>query len=584
MDKISKSNKPRTTEAAAKAGKADPAIYLEPKGKNRRSQSVASTSSNRTNTPASSLFDLRAQRLAEEPAITPISNPQTPESQPPATMSETSASPYVAADQKANFLPNPLSSHAPRFSDEEPETLERFFKGMEVIMAQAKLTSDKQKKETIVLYTEPFTEALWKSYKAFKDGTWEEFKERVFLEYPQARRDRDGSLRSLEDVVRKYRGIESHDMQEYLRFRRRFVVIAQKLLLPPEGISNRELVNKFLSCLSNSFVSSVMQRLMNLQSMKPEAIAGASGESSTEQTPRREEDRYKFDMVLQATNDIIDGYSNVLLLTGQRAIGEEVSSGTREIKTEFSALNEKVAKALDMLGLQQKEMQQMRSFQQSQSAGPAYNQQPTQSYPQRTQNVNPHMPENACYYCWEQGHRIGDCSKQRVHLDLGKIRIANGRTQMADGTNPPALPRDKSPWHRVEELLKNKTAASMYYDEFQVGTPGVLRMPPEYQPTSVYTQISESRDASMSNYERQVADMSATMQSQQQLIMQLQQQLRSQQLPAHMTTQVPHYPTAPSPAPVQTPPLDAQLQEQLRQFFANNPMPNNSQGSASDFP
>lgn len=104
--------------------------------------------------------------------------------------------------------------------------------------------------------------------------------------------------------------------------------------------------------------------------------------------------------------------------------------------------------------------------------------------------------EDGCYYCWEHGHRIGDCPHKHSHLEQGKISLVNDRARLADGSWIPNDPRGKSPKDRVEAHHAKKRQEQLFLSDYgsRLGIIPISLIP-DYVPASTFTnRIYDPRD------------------------------------------------------------------------------------------
>ncbi|KAJ6483476.1 hypothetical protein C8R47DRAFT_1073266 [Mycena vitilis] len=74
----------------------------------------------------------------------------------------------------------------------------------------------------------------------------------------------------------------------------------------------------------------------------------------------------------------------------------------------------------------------------------------------RSQGPSQEMKEGNCFYCFQNGHLVRDCPYKKEHIDMGRIKIENGRMRLGDGTAFPRWPDTKSQKLRVDDYYAGK--------------------------------------------------------------------------------------------------------------------------------
>src|SRR3954471_11234545 len=118
---------------------------------------------------------------------------------------------------------SPLDKRAPRFNGHQPEYLCRFFDNMETIFDKENITTDREKKNLVVYFTDPFTENEWRAMETFESrATWEEFRKEITESYPEAMEWRDGSSGCLQEICLTHQSIKIQELTRFLGFKRAF--------------------------------------------------------------------------------------------------------------------------------------------------------------------------------------------------------------------------------------------------------------------------------------------------------------------------------------------------------------------------
>ena len=237
---------------------------------------------------------------------------------------------------------NPTSKDAPRFKSSKPEELRRFIRLMEDLWKEAEITQDQAKKVSIGKYADQECEEEWKALESFDAScTWEEFKDELLENYPEAAAAERGTPYKLRKICSGTDKIDLGDMIAFYLFRRAVMAEAKKLRKPPAVMSNRELVELFIGCLSEAFAASVLQYLGN-QSAASKAAMGKNPGLMISGNPvsRRPEDRYDLEDVCKAALAVTENSQGMFGLT-QRTDQHSALLYTQPV-SETKALAEKL--------------------------------------------------------------------------------------------------------------------------------------------------------------------------------------------------------------------------------------------------
>lgn len=406
-------------------------------------------------------------------------------------------------------MPRPGTSQAPSFEENRPGELLRFLDRLETAFEAAGITDATEKKKQSGKYADQNTEEQWKSLDSYAAGTWAEFKAEILASYPEVSSVKNGSVDNLLKICEAHRFVSAGDQKKLLSLKRKFVAEGKKLLEPPAIISNWELNNRFLSCLTDHFHDTVLARL----AMKPPTVpavvpaAGAPAEPA-----RRPEDKYLWMDIIKMALAVAEGQSTVYTQSNaseprdsrEHSRPSEPTQVT-SIKTEVETMRQEFALMQDRLKAAEKtarqEMKQgldevKRLFNQNAVVSGGSNQ-PYRNPAPRAGTPAPSNPggANACHYCWTPGHYIQDCPAKRVHIEQGKLKIfEDGKVKMADGSFLPREPQDRCVRDRVDSYWEAKKQTQFFLNDFDNGPglispgPGVIslenRLEPEY---SIFT-------------------------------------------------------------------------------------------------
>ncbi|KAH9484673.1 hypothetical protein JR316_0001572 [Psilocybe cubensis] len=376
----------------------------------------------------------------------------------------------VTKTYKMKDLPTTKERSAPKFNESEPTELLRYLEEVEELFKKYDVTEEKDKKKTACKYAPAATEAEWKAFSSYDKGTWIEFKRDLIASYPEVVLLHRGSIATLDKLCKTYKGnnqLESNESTRLAAFVRPFRAEAVKLLKDPALVSNRDLVTRFMGCLSDEFARRVSIKLDSdsdtknaIRKLTAAAPAGDGIPLIEESAFIRWEDRHSLPDVIAAATNIAEmgawsrtGETRVVP-NEQRTYGADQLASTNRSETTVkleetiaqladTVLNSEKQRAAEYRQLQDAQMRQYQEFQSFMS-----------SFRQNT-NMNSSAPvgnnygaprvrtnqNNGCYYCKEETHHIYECPYIKKHLELkwiiknhdNHIRLPGGSQIHTDG-------------------------------------------------------------------------------------------------------------------------------------------------------
>lgn len=420
-------------------------------------------------------------------------------------------------------LPRPNARDAPKFDGESPDNLRRFIKQMEDLYTECSVSTDDEKKNLLGKYADARTEEEWQAFDSYTSGSWNEYKAEILENYPSAALAEEGSLVHLEKIQKANRDIYPEDVEGFMSLKRKFTAEAQKLVKDPPLISNRELVERFLGCLSKDFQEQVVNGLNLKRSLKPKtvpaAVIAAGGAAAQTPVTRRKEDQHDWKAVITEAQEISTNIrSSLAIRSSDRNTGRNSDMSTRldsSVKLELEEVKQQMNQVMDRITINEKRQQQgidtiLKTLQQSSESAPTLH---SRNY--RQPNSLPPVPgyqvvrdnDGNCFYCLEPDHRANDCPHRHAHLEQGKIKIVDGRIRLADGSWIPREPADKSQKDRVEAASANRRAGQLYMGDYSRGGIIPLGGPSDLSsPMSIYTnQLYDSRDDMIAQLRNQLS-------------------------------------------------------------------------------
>ena len=432
----------------------------------------------------------------------------------------------------------PGTRDAPKFSSKKPQELRRFLRVMEDLWKEAGITEDKAKKQAVGKYADPESEEEWIALDTYETGTWEEFKDELIENYPEAAAAERGTPARIRQLCSETRNIALGDLITLFAFRRSFIAEARKLSKPPAAMSNRELVELFLGCLSNTMASAVLQFLGNINAAVKKTggkeTENVSDAATSSKLLRRPEDQYDIDEVCKAAIQVSENSQGMLYLMNKPIVE---ASGERGILMLNQPVNESkvIAQKLEELeGVQALERDRLVSVNKSIDAkfseleammktmlaqaqgpgrlmtGPDLNKpyDPNSGVILGPPGTIPKWGKTAikdkfgCFYCGRKDHFIPDCEDVKEDLQAGLIRLnAEGKLRLRDGSQIPGSPIGTTIKERV---LKHyaRQHATFHFGEYETEEdligPSVPRYPPQF------VNLSESADKRRARLEQEL--------------------------------------------------------------------------------
>lgn len=369
----------------------------------------------------------------------------------------------------------PGSKDAPKFKSSEPEGLRRFIGRMEDLWKDAGIEESESKKKMIGKYADIDCEEEWSAFETYEKGSWDEFKEELIANYPEAAAAERGTPARIRKICSQAKEIMLGDMAALYSFRRAFMSEAKKLLKEPAIMGNRELVEMFISCLSERLASAVLQFLGNKTPNTKSGIA-----------TRRPEDKYDLEEVCNAALQVSENsqgmYSlmekshsrGVLLLSqpisetkvlseklteleGEQALGKDrLDSLDKDMKARFNSLEELIKSKGACKG--DCKNSNCKTHEASSSSGQKW-------------GGNKAQENERCFWCGQLGHFQADCEDLERELSLGNVKMNHeNKLRLRDGSFIPKSNTESTLKERVKRHYAKKPS-QFYYDAYEENDP-----------------------------------------------------------------------------------------------------------------
>ena len=407
----------------------------------------------------------------------------------------------------------PGTRDAPRFSSKKPQELRRFLRQIEDLWREAKIEDDETKKCSIGKYADQESEEEWSAFETYDTGhSWEEFKMELIENYPEAAAAERGTPARIRSLCAETGNIRLGDLSALYAFRRAFMAEAKKLIKAPAAMANRELVELFMGCLSESMASAVLQLLGNGMSSSKDKTK-TTGKEKEAMAARRPEDKYDLEDVCKAAIQVSESSQGMLHLMKRESLESADSRGVYLYNQPTSESNTLSQKVEELEGAQAQEKDRLVAMNKNMDAkfseienmiktlwveGPAgasnelckegckgsCNKVHDASTSGSMQKWGKTMEKEKCFFCWLLGHFQADCEALKNHIMQGNVKLnPEGKLRLRDGSFIPNQPAGASPKERVEKHLA-KRPSQFFYGEYEEDDPPVSKYSSQYLNTS----------------------------------------------------------------------------------------------------
>jgi len=414
-------------------------------------------------------------------------------------------------DKMVKTMISPAARDAPKFSSNRPQELRRFLRLMEDLWKEAGISDDEEKKASLGKYADHESEEEWKAFENYPRGhTWDQFKEELIINYPEAAESERGTPARIKQVCKDNKGIKLGDLGALYAFRRAFLAEAKKLGQPPAAMSNREMVEMFIGTLSPPFGTAVIQFLGN----KIETAQNTTVETGVSKTPRRPEDRYDLEEVCKAAIQVSENSQGMfhLMKSGiERTEGRKESnynqgpSETSNLVQKLEGLENSQAVEKDKLDVANKNLnnrfndleKMMKTLMNQVQNGSGSRREHVEQYnpnsgiklgqpgtipkwgPPNTGRSSSNM-DIGCFYCGSKNHFIPECDELKEDIRTGYVKLNNeGKIRNGDGGFIPRSPNGGSIKERIEKqkMMKQNQFYCGYDESDYIAEPVVPMYP-----------------------------------------------------------------------------------------------------------
>lgn len=438
----------------------------------------------------------------------------------------------------------PGARDAPRFLSDKPEELRRFVERMEDLWRTAEITDDDTRKESLGKYADQKSEEEWKALDTYERGyTWDEFKNELIANYPEAAEAERGTPARIRQLSRATKGIKLGDLATLYAFRRSFIAEAKKLARPPAAMSNRELVELFIESLSESMAAAVLQYLGNQAEQRSivqrptEFVAeGKRAETSTSSAAtsrtvqRRPEDQYDLEEVCRAAIHVSQRSQGSFHLMHKPLPESTTERRVLMINQPISEINTITRKLEEVENLQAQERDKLDIANKNMDV--RFNEleglmktllaqaQGNVNTGPRRETVPQYDPKNGvklgipgtipkwggsggsntrasgnCFYCGSREHFVGpECEEMQEDIKNGLVKTnAEGKIRLSDGSYIPNMPNTTTIRERVEKHYAKKLNQFYCGNEEEEHAPNNVVPKPPIQFTNILEDPSKRK-------------------------------------------------------------------------------------------
>ena len=403
-------------------------------------------------------------------------------------------------------FPTVYSNNRPQYNEMRPEDVLEYFRACEDVMALNDITTDRQKKMTVVHFLDRNARELWTSHPEYKSGTYQAFKNKILLYHPGAQQAVRGSVSQLKRVCIQYQNLDLGDVGNVLMFSLKFRNEAAKL--NGEVMGRRELVESYLGSFTWSARERIHEAVLKLvsQAGPTELSRDAHGEilvpydwwiKAAEELAMQTQrflSGYNFSNpgVINIPSGVLGAGSSIKLEPSVPSVPKAPAISTWappvHIKQEFeaSALEQKILEGVSAIlekklherdVFLEKQLEEVRHVKDKMDiltrqphnfAVATQQTRPSSNGGMGSGNRAPYQGQQqggsnqVCWYCHKTGHFVMECYVRQNHINEGVIRVTKDGTFYRDGTklvgeiNPSALcmfPSQQNVRTRAADLL-----------------------------------------------------------------------------------------------------------------------------------
>jgi hypothetical protein len=163
----------------------------------------------------------------------------------------------------ANVIPMPARGHstAPKFSPNQPRTLKRYFKELEILFDSSGILTNEEKKKHACRYLDVDSAELWESIKEFAvPHTFEQFKDAIYKMYASSEEERKWTITDMDKLVGEQLRIGIFDANDLGIYYQAFFTITT-FLINKNRLSEAEQSRAFVRGFQSDLWKQIVRRL-----------------------------------------------------------------------------------------------------------------------------------------------------------------------------------------------------------------------------------------------------------------------------------------------------------------------------------
>lgn len=393
---------------------------------------------------------------------------------------------------------------------------------MEDLWHESGITDDDERKISVGKYADQESEEEWKALETYEPGnSWNEFKDELIENYPEAAAAERGTPARIRQLCKEAGGIALGDLTPLYAYRRAFTAEANKLKKPPAVMSNRELVELFMSGLSQSLAQAVLQYL---GTVRPKSEGKNKGKKIDAE--RRPEDRFDIEEICKAVVQVSENAQGMFRLSDKAdqekprslTMVQMSAEGNFSLAEKIESLEETQAREKDRVIVANKQFDsRLESIEGSlktlltQTPGKGSNG-TNQNFNGNSINGHPEVQQRwvknsqgmECFGCGGDDHFQDKCEKIKHHIKLGNLKYnQDGRIRLASGSRVPNYPAGASLIERMERHYASKPPVQAYLGSFEEI---------EERSVNTYAKYGEPSDNSLEVKEQRLANLEKELQ------------------------------------------------------------------------
>ena len=365
-------------------------------------------------------------------------------------------------------MPSRGQSQAPKFMPDQPRELRRYFKELNHLFSNAKVTDDEEKKAHACRYLDVDSAELWESLPEFAAGeTYLDFTKAIYDLYPGSEDERKWTVAAMDKLVSDRLQLGIRSLDDLGQYYRAFRTITQ-FLRDKNRISEAEQSRAFV----RGFQPDLWDRIVRRLELKfPDHFP---------------DEHYPFEQIHTAAKFVLHGTtgSSVEFKESSTSSATAPSSGASpSIKPEdLTSFLDKFATTL------------IQALAPKRSSGaPAI------------QGPQTQLPEILCAFCGLEGHFISNCLVSQQYIADGKSKKnAEGKVVLPNGSFCPRSLPGRFLKHRIDEWHKRNDSAPTTTSSMMYGVAVSPPSPPSPSLVSTNIAATKSSDDRIAELEKEI--------------------------------------------------------------------------------